>query len=63
MRLFKPKNCDPLYEKQKTQSGGLLYVGQSFWYMLTILIYLGCTLMGFGIAYLISKILIEMKIK
>jgi len=46
----------------RSQVKSMIYVGQSFWYILTIVIYLGCTLLGFGVAYLITKVLVEMKV-
>lgn len=40
----------------------MLFAGQGFWYVLTIVIYLGSTLLGLGIAYLITHMLVEMNL-
>lgn len=50
-------------DTKKAQMRSMLFAGQSFWYLLTIIIYLGCTLLGFGIAFLVTKLLVEMKVR
>ncbi len=47
----------------RIQIKNMAYASQGVWYMLTIIIYLGCTLLGFGVAIFIIKILISMNIK
>lgn len=49
-------------ETRKNHMKRMLFAGQGFWYLLTIIIYLGCTLIGFGIAFLVTKLLVEMKL-
>lgn len=45
------------------QMRNMVYASQSVWYALTIIIFLGCTLLGFGTAYLIIRLLINLNIK
>lgn len=40
----------------------MLFAGQGFWYVLTVLIFLGSVLLGLGIAYLITRMLVEMNL-
>lgn len=74
MKLFSKKSKDRIERKDRvereerensrhSQVTKLFSMGQSFWYMLTIVIFLGCTLLGFGIAFLITKLLIDLQIK
>jgi len=65
MSIFKRKSAgeDRQGESRKTGASRMLFMGQSVWYMLTILIFLGCTLMGFGVAYFIVKVLIDLNVK
>lgn len=58
------KNSSVVKRKNPIPSvSNVLFMGQSLWYILTIIIYLSCTLMGFGVAYLISRFVIEMNLK
>jgi len=66
IKIFKKNTSETPFKRneisRKTQLKNISYIGQSFWYILTIAIYLGCTFLGFLIAYFIVKILIEMKL-
>lgn len=63
MKMFWKRNQKETKNNSVPSIGKILFMGQSFWYLLTVIIYLVCTLLGFGIAYLISKFLIDMNIK
>ncbi|OQB06346.1 MAG: hypothetical protein BWY19_00341 [bacterium ADurb.Bin212] len=63
MKMFWQKTPKETNKNSVPSIGKMLLMGQSFWYLLTLIIYLVCTLLGFGIAYLISKFLVEMNIK
>jgi hypothetical protein len=47
----------------KAQMRNMVYASQSVWYALTIIIFLGCTLLGFSTAYLIIRLLINLNVK
>jgi hypothetical protein len=59
-----PHNCP--CPRQDTDEAAhmrkMVFASQSIWYVLTIIIYFGCTLLGFGVAYLITKMLVSFNI-
>ena len=67
MKLFsykKRKNSSTDIKKTvyRAKQKNVELANQSVWYALTIIIYLGCILLGFGVAYFILKVLIRMNI-
>jgi hypothetical protein len=61
-KLIKKQENDCVIS-HKSQMNNMIYASQSIWYTLTILIFLGCIILGFGLAYLIIRLLINLNIK